>query len=396
MSLLDNAEFWDQAYLEDRATWDIGTPTPVFDSMLRECGLQIAGYGRHGRLFSSPQGSSSRRVLVPGCGRGYDAMLFAQYGFEVTAVDFAPEAVKFLRAEAANRNLRMEILQDDLFTLSEENIARYEIVLEYTCICAIDPARRWEYLHMLHRLLAPGGYFIGLIFPIDGRPGGPPYAIERDSFLSELTTLFDVRFLDIPKTSIKPRRGKEILVIAQKKSVDRFSKGIIMKSLSDIAHHGFEWSQLSAFKQNYELRSRSELVGSLEFRSAFGTFATAKCGDGCWTFKRVGFWKRLISIRACNSEADIATFRDNTWSQGGTLEFPDGRAFKVTSNFWKSRLEFQNSADEVLLHFDSSGVFKLKATVHVGKGSEHHPALPLMVLFGWYYLVMMQHESAAA
>jgi len=221
MSASDTSEFWQQAYLENRAPWDMGTPTPVFVSMLQEYGLQIAHYGREGRRPIAPtEGSSSPRVLVPGCGRGYDAMLFAEYGFNVTALDFAPEPVKFLRAEAANRNLRMEILQDDLFTLSEENIARYDIVLEYTCICAIDPARRREYLHMLHRVLASDGYFIGLIFPIDGRPGGPPYAIERDSFLSELTTLFDVRFLDIPKTSIKPRRGKEILVIAQKKSVD--------------------------------------------------------------------------------------------------------------------------------------------------------------------------------
>jgi len=47
----------------------------------------------------------------------------------------------------------------------------------------------------------------------------------------------------------------------------------------------------------YELRSGSEILARLEFRNMFGTFATAESADGCWTFKRVGFWHHRASIR---------------------------------------------------------------------------------------------------
>ena len=33
------------------------------------------------------------KLCIIGCGRGYDAIMFAQKGFDVTAIDFAPSAI---------------------------------------------------------------------------------------------------------------------------------------------------------------------------------------------------------------------------------------------------------------------------------------------------------------
>lgn len=50
-------------------------------------------------------------------------------------------------------------------------------------------------------------------------------------------------------------------------------------------------------QQHYELCAGEALVAVMRLRSAWGTLATASSADGCWTFKRVGFWQNKASIR---------------------------------------------------------------------------------------------------
>jgi hypothetical protein len=119
-----------------------------------------------------------------------------------------------------------------------------------------------------------------------------------------------------------------------------------------------EWVQPGALKMYYELRSDNELIATLGFRSLLGSFATAESADGCWTFKRIGFLQTRATIRACGSDAEIATFKNNTWSGGGTLTLADGREFLVTTNVWQTQLEIQTAAGEVLVHLQTSVVSK--------------------------------------
>jgi methyl halide transferase len=84
-------------------------------------------------------------------------------------------------------------------------------------VCAIDPTRRGEYADALTRLLKPGGIYIDLAFPLDGRKGGPPFAVT----VPEVMNLFQARGFrlishEIPADSIRPRRGAEELLIFQK------------------------------------------------------------------------------------------------------------------------------------------------------------------------------------
>ncbi len=160
--------------------------------------------------------------------------------------------------------------------------------------------------------------------------------------------------------------------------------------------NGLKWSQPSAVRMEYELRSKDELVATLKFRSMWGTFATAESGDGCWTFKRVGFWTKKASVRACGSDVDLAVFKNNTWDGGGTLEFPDGRKFKATTNFWETQLTFQTEADEPLVHFKYGGVFHRAAEVEILPQAKSVPEVPLFVLLGWYLAIMLDTDHAAA
>lgn len=147
---------------------------------------------------------------------------------------------------------------------------------------------------------------------------------------------------------------------------------------------------------DFELLAGDELVATLRFRSAFGTFATAESEDGCWTFKRVGFLQTRVTVRAWGKDTDIAVFRHNTWRDGGTLELPDGHKFQATTNFWQTQYEFQTEAGEPLIRFRQGGVIRASAQVEIQPKAIKLPELPWMVMLGWYLAVMMRMDSASS
>lgn len=169
-----------------------------------------------------------------------------------------------------------------------------------------------------------------------------------------------------------------------------------MKRIAGVIGRELKWVQPSTWKMEYELRAGDEILATLRFRSSFGSFATAESEDGCWTFKRIGFWQTRVTIRSCGSDTDIAVFKNNTWSGGGTLELPDGREFPATTNLWQTNLQFKTDAGETLVQFRSGGLAHLSATVEISSDAAGVRELPLLVMFGWYLSVMMYMDASAA
>jgi methyl halide transferase len=191
----DHPGFWSERYRSGDAGWDLGGPTPVFLELLRTRRL--------------PPG----RALVPGCGTGHDALAFAREGFSVTGLDFAPEPLAEARLRASDAGLKAEFVQADFFTLGEAYTAAFDYIIEYTMYCAIHPSRRALYAETAGRVLKPGGRLVALFFPVEDRPGGPPFGVD----IAETERLFSPRFQlvssEIHPATIKPRRGREVLTI---------------------------------------------------------------------------------------------------------------------------------------------------------------------------------------
>ncbi len=167
-----------------------------------------------------------------------------------------------------------------------------------------------------------------------------------------------------------------------------------MKKIAEVIGRELEWGQPSAWKMEYELRAGDELIATLRFRSSFGSFATAESADGCWTFKRVGFWQTRVTIRGCGSDMDLAMFKNNTWSGGGTVELPDGRKILATTNLWRTNFEFKTEAGETLIRFKTGGLVHLSAKVEIQPDAAGVPELRWVVMFGWYLAVMMYMDTA--
>lgn len=195
---VNHPDFWQEIYDGGRAGWDLGTPTPAFQRLLVE--------------ENFPPG----RIIVLGAGRGHDAREFARRGFDVAAVDFADEPVRAMR-DLMDADSSHQILQHDIFDLPPELDNSFDYVLEYTCFCAIDPARRAEYADLVTRLLKPGGIYIDLVFPLDSFEGGPPFAVSIEQVLELFTARrFKLLRRESPPDSVKPRRGREALLVWSK------------------------------------------------------------------------------------------------------------------------------------------------------------------------------------
>ena len=115
------------------------------------------------------------RVLIPGCGTDHGVIkVFADGGFEVTAIDFSPVA----RAETnkALGNFHGKIIRADFF--KSDFGRRFDLVYERTFLCAMHP-RRWAgYAKRVAELLRPGGKLIGIFF-YGTEPEPPPYPINK-------------------------------------------------------------------------------------------------------------------------------------------------------------------------------------------------------------------------
>lgn len=195
---VNEPHYWDALYRDNQARWDMGTPTPVFVDLLKS-----------GRFEPG-------RALILGCGRGHDAVLFAQHGFSVTAIDFSAEAIKHTRVLAEANNVGLELVQEDLFDYSLGISEEFDYVVEYVTFCAIEPSRRPEFAAVVPALMKPSGRFIGLFFPLDSRLGGPPFAVSMDEVHRIFGKKLELISVEAPERSVTPRKGRELLTVWRK------------------------------------------------------------------------------------------------------------------------------------------------------------------------------------
>lgn len=182
--------YWQSAYDEGRTRWDIGDAAPAWAELLR--------------LHPLPVG----RALVLGAGRGHDALWFAARGDQVTAVDFAPSRVEASRDAANAAGLSVDVRQMDLFDLPKSGLPPFDLVIEHTCFCAIEPQRRQEYVSVVTAMTKPGGHFVGVFF-WQTPPDGPPFQTSEAEIRKLFTPAFEIERLEPNPVSIPPRAGRE-------------------------------------------------------------------------------------------------------------------------------------------------------------------------------------------
>jgi hypothetical protein len=167
-----------------------------------------------------------------------------------------------------------------------------------------------------------------------------------------------------------------------------------VRPISDVAGQELLWIQPAARKREHELRAGDDVVATLRFQR--GSLADAEADGRHWTFKREGFWQPRVTVRVPGSDTDIAVFRPR-WTGGGQLELPDGRIIGFTSaNFWQSQWVWQDKDRPLLLFKGRHGIIKADGAVEIQPGAAALPDVPLLVLLGWYLILLHADDAAAA
>jgi SAM-dependent methyltransferase len=193
------SEFWADLYARGGDGWELGQPAPTLVEFLESTHL--------------PSG----RVAVPGCGRGHDVRYLVRRGYQAVGFDFAPAAIAEARARAKAERVRVEFEERDLFTLGRDYANAFDGVWEYTCFCAIDPARRAEYVRTMAAILRPGGWLLACFYPIRRRGGGPPFPVARSEVRRLFAGPFRLERALVPLRSVARRLGQEWMVLFHRK-----------------------------------------------------------------------------------------------------------------------------------------------------------------------------------
>ena len=117
------------------------------------------------------------RILVPGCGNGYEVLSLAERGFEVTAIDIAPSAISNLQQSLNKEGLTAELVLADFFDWQPAQ--PFDAIFEQTSLCALPPDLWAQYEAQLHRWLKPQGKLYAA-FMQTGQKGGPPFHCALD------------------------------------------------------------------------------------------------------------------------------------------------------------------------------------------------------------------------
>ena len=159
-------EFWEKRFREGVTPWDAGRVPAALGHFLET---------------EKP----GQRVLIPGCGSGYEVRAFAEAGFDVLAIDYTSAAVERAKEVLGPHGAAVQLA--DFFDFDPG--AAFDLVYERAFLCAL-PRRLWpDYAPRLAALLRPQGRLAGFFF-FDDNLRGPPFGLKA----GELDMLLGERF----------------------------------------------------------------------------------------------------------------------------------------------------------------------------------------------------------
>lgn len=160
-------DFWNSRYAAGKMPWDFGGVPAALKSFLA-------------------RSSAPGKVLIPGCGSGYEVKAFHAAGYDVKAIDFSPAAVD--QAKRVLGPLADRVILGDFF-VHDFGQRCFDLIYERTFLCSMPPSRWPAYANRMAALLSPGGKLIGLFF-YGAQQSGPPYPLTD----KQADLLFQKRF----------------------------------------------------------------------------------------------------------------------------------------------------------------------------------------------------------
>jgi SAM-dependent methyltransferase len=174
---MDRTQHWNQRYETGSTPWDSGLPSDELRRVIEEANIQPC------------------RVLELGCGTGTNAVLLAQLGFKVTAVDLSPLAIELATQKASQAGVEVTFICGDVCSI-EKPSDPFPLVFDRGCFhCIRRDVGVDAILETLERVTAAGSRLI--VFTGNAnekREHGPPGLFEED-IRADLGRLFEINQL---------------------------------------------------------------------------------------------------------------------------------------------------------------------------------------------------------
>ncbi len=194
MNKLDKS-FWEERYEKNKTGWNIGyisTPIKNYIDQLQDKDIKI---------------------LIPGAGNSYEAEYLWNKGFKnVFVVDIVEQPLINLKNRVSDFPDN-KLLHEDFLNINNS----FDLILEQTFFCALDPSLRKKYVSKTHELLKENGKVSGLLFDFELTKEGPPFGGSYDEYINHFSKHFNIKTLERAYNSIKPRQDRELFFIFEKK-----------------------------------------------------------------------------------------------------------------------------------------------------------------------------------
>ena len=190
-----NKKFWDKKYNENKTGWDIG----VISTPMKEYIDQLT--------------NKHLKILIPGAGNGYEVEYLFKLGFtNIFVIDIALQPLNNIHKRIPNFP-KENLIHSNFFDHKE----KYDLILEQTFFCALHPTLRSSYANKMFELLNKSGKLAGLLFDFELTENGPPFGGNIVEYIQLFYSKFEIKILEKCYNSIKPRKGRELFFIFEKK-----------------------------------------------------------------------------------------------------------------------------------------------------------------------------------
>lgn len=104
------------------------------------------------------------RALDLGCGAGNYAVYLASCGFEVTAIDISPAAIKIAKKIAKQKGVACSFLVADVLEDFPQFDKPFDFIYDWGLLHHIPPRKRKKYIADVHHNLQSEGLYLSLCF----------------------------------------------------------------------------------------------------------------------------------------------------------------------------------------------------------------------------------------
>lgn len=182
--------FWDKRYKTKDIGWDLG----MVSSPLNAYFDQIS--------------DKTLKVLIPGGGNSYEAEYLFKLGFQnVYVIDLSLTALENFHHRVPDFP-REHLLHSNFFELDMS----FDLIIEQTFFCALDPILREEYVYKMHSLLRDNGKLVGLLFDAPLYSDRPPFGGNKKEYEDRFKSHFHIKHMETAYNSHESRAGRELFI----------------------------------------------------------------------------------------------------------------------------------------------------------------------------------------